>query len=264
MGTPPSTAGCISCAERRSADAKQLRPARQCASLRGSAPGLGSQSLLRTTSTFGKGRQHVLHASGLTSSNPETLDLPVHSRVHHPRCLFQPTHLASPARPTATSAESQLCPQSVYAASPLDLNMDVDSLKDMTDVAPRRSRRKPPMPHSAGPIACGVRQSPIVKAQRRRSAHLSTIIPPREVNNVLIEAQNQSQAQVSRTPSVEYMPPNPYRPRPYPMQSWVLLRCLSRYTTPQPYSLRITLRLLRLQSTLTQYHVLLAPPLLLL
>jgi hypothetical protein len=92
------------------------------------------------------------------------------------------------------------------AASPLDLNMDVDSLKDMTEVAPRRSRRKPSMPHSAGPTACGVRQSPIVKAQRRRSAHLSTIIPPREVNNILMEAQNQSQAQVSRTPSVEYMP----------------------------------------------------------
>ena len=93
------------------------------------------------------------------------------------------------------------------AASPLDLNMDVDSLKDMTDAAPRRSRRKPPMPHSAGPTVCGVRQSPIVKAQRRRSAHLSTIIPPREVNNVLMEAQNQSHAQASRTPSVEYMPP---------------------------------------------------------
>lgn len=93
------------------------------------------------------------------------------------------------------------------AASPLDLNMDVDSLKDATDVAPRRSRRKPTMPHSAGPTACGVRQSPIVKAQRRRSAHLSTIIPPREVNNILMEAQNQSQAQGSRTPSIEYMPP---------------------------------------------------------
>lgn len=63
------------------------------------------------------------------------------------------------------------------------------------------------MPHSAGPTACGVRQSPIVKAQRRRSAHLSTIIPPREVNNILMEAQNQSQAQGSRTPSIEYMPP---------------------------------------------------------
>ncbi|KEQ76675.1 hypothetical protein M436DRAFT_39145 [Aureobasidium namibiae CBS 147.97] len=93
------------------------------------------------------------------------------------------------------------------AASPLDLNMDIDSLKDTTDVAPRRSRRKPPMPHSAGPTACGVRQSPIVKAQRRRSAHLSTIIPPREVNNILIEAQSQSRAQGSRTPSIEYMPP---------------------------------------------------------
>jgi hypothetical protein len=92
------------------------------------------------------------------------------------------------------------------AASPLDLNMDVDSMKDMTDIAPRRSRRKPTMPHSAGPTACGVRQSPIVKAQRRRSAHLSTIIPPREVNNILMEAQNQSQAQASRTPSVEQMP----------------------------------------------------------
>jgi hypothetical protein len=63
------------------------------------------------------------------------------------------------------------------------------------------------MPHSAGPTACGVRQSPIVKGQRRRSAHLSTVIPPREVNNILIEAQNQSRAQASRTPSVEYMPP---------------------------------------------------------
>jgi hypothetical protein len=93
------------------------------------------------------------------------------------------------------------------AASPLDLNMDVDSMKDMTDLAPRRSRRKPPMPHSAGPTACGVRQSPIVKAQRRRSAHLSTVIPPREVNNILMEAQNQSQAQASRTPSVEQMAP---------------------------------------------------------
>ncbi|CAD0094097.1 unnamed protein product [Aureobasidium vineae] len=92
------------------------------------------------------------------------------------------------------------------AASPLDLNMDMDSLKDATDAAPRRSRRKPQMPHSAGPAA-RVRQSPIVKAQRRRSAHLSTIIPPHQVNNVLMEAQNRSQAQDSRTPSVEYMPP---------------------------------------------------------
>lgn len=91
------------------------------------------------------------------------------------------------------------------AASPLDLNMDVDSLKDMTDSAPRRSRRKPQAPHSAGPAA-RVRQSPIVKGQRRRSAHLSTIIPAREVNNVLMEAQSQSQAQGSRTPSVEFMP----------------------------------------------------------
>ncbi|KAK6001426.1 hypothetical protein QM012_002757 [Aureobasidium pullulans] len=92
------------------------------------------------------------------------------------------------------------------AASPLDLNMDVDSLKDVTDSAPRRSRRKPQAPHSAGPAA-RVRQSPIVKGQRRRSAHLSTIIPPREVANVLMEAQ--SQAQGSRTPSAEYMPQYP-------------------------------------------------------
>ncbi|CAD0112489.1 unnamed protein product [Aureobasidium uvarum] len=92
------------------------------------------------------------------------------------------------------------------AASPLDLNMDIDSLNDVTDAAPRRSRRKPQMPHSAGPAA-RVRQSPIVKAQRRRSAHLSTVIPPHQVNNVLMEAQNRSQAQGSRTPSVEYMPP---------------------------------------------------------
>ncbi|KAI4720446.1 hypothetical protein E4T48_03340 [Aureobasidium sp. EXF-10727] len=92
------------------------------------------------------------------------------------------------------------------AASPLDLNMDVDSLKDVTEAAPRRSRRKPHMPHSAGPAA-RMRQSPIVKAQRRRSAHQSTTILPHQVNNVLMEAQNRSQAQGSRTPSTDYMPP---------------------------------------------------------
>ncbi|THY51652.1 hypothetical protein D6C97_06620 [Aureobasidium pullulans] len=89
------------------------------------------------------------------------------------------------------------------AASPLDLNMDLDTAKDMTEAAPRRSRRKAQPPHSAGPAA-RVRQSPIVKGQRRRSAHLSTVIPPREVSNILLEAQ--SQAQGARTPSAEYMP----------------------------------------------------------
>ncbi|KAH0342228.1 hypothetical protein KCU83_g9352, partial [Aureobasidium melanogenum] len=107
---------------------------------------------------------------------------------------YAPSHYTNP-----TTADNSA------AASPLDLNMDVDSLKDATDSAPRRSRRKPQAPHSAGPAA-RVRQSPIVKGQRRRSAHLSTIIPPREVANVLMEAQNQAQNHDSRTPSVECLP----------------------------------------------------------
>lgn len=124
-----------------------------------------------------------------------------------PGAYFSP--LTSPAL-QAQQQQTRSYTHSQYssaAASPLDLNIDADALKDKVgpiETAPRsRTRRKTQAPHSAGPAA-RVRQSPIVKAQRRRSTQHSSVIPPREVNNLLLEAQNQLQ-QGSRTPSTEYM-----------------------------------------------------------
>jgi hypothetical protein len=77
----------------------------------------------------------------------------------------------------------------------------------MTDVAPRRSRRKPQALHSAG-FTTRVRRSPIVKGQRRRPAHPSIVVLEREINSVLIKAQNQSRDQGLCIPFTGYMVSN--------------------------------------------------------
>lgn len=80
---------------------------------------------------------------------------------------------------------------SSVATSPIDLNMDIDMVDDNGGLPEpaRRSRRKTQTARSAGPTA-RVRQSPIVKAQqKRKSTHLSSVIPTKEMMTALQEAQ---------------------------------------------------------------------------
>lgn len=83
---------------------------------------------------------------------------------------------------------------SSLATSPIDLSGDVD-MAGHNSAAPepaRRTRRKTQAPRSAGPAA-RVRQSPIVKAQqKRKSSHLSTVIQPKDVDDLLQHATSHS------------------------------------------------------------------------
>ncbi|KAL1303882.1 hypothetical protein AAFC00_000336 [Neodothiora populina] len=95
-----------------------------------------------------------------------------------------------PSQMQSYQAHSNTAPSSV-ATSPIDLNADIDMADNgasFTDM-PRKSTRKMQPPRSTGPQA-RVRQSPIVKAQsKRRATHLSSVIPIKEMDSVLREAQ---------------------------------------------------------------------------
>lgn len=75
---------------------------------------------------------------------------------------------------------------SSLATSPVDLNLDVDMLGDALSLPEpaRKSKRKAAGPRSAGPSA-RVRQSPIVKPQKRKNPSLSSVIPPKTVTDLL-------------------------------------------------------------------------------
>ncbi|GAB7354415.1 hypothetical protein MBLNU459_g4908t1 [Dothideomycetes sp. NU459] len=81
---------------------------------------------------------------------------------------------------------------SSLATSPVDLNMDVDMMNEGLSLPEpaRKMRRKAQTPRSSGP-STRVRQSPIVKAQKRKSTTLASIMPAQEVNRTLREVQSQ-------------------------------------------------------------------------
>lgn len=81
---------------------------------------------------------------------------------------------------------------SSLATSPVDLNMDIDMMGDGMGLPEpaRKTRKKVQVPRSAA-SSSRVRQSPIVKAQKRKSTTLSSIIPPQGISSVLHEIQPQ-------------------------------------------------------------------------
>lgn len=117
-----------------------------------------------------------LTSPALQAQNGQQHQLPQHQHPHP-----MPGYYTNPS--TAGSS---------LATSPVDLNMDIDMMGDGLSLPEpaRKTRKKTQVPRSAGPSS-RVRQSPIVKAQKRKSTTLSSVIPPQELNTVLREVQSQ-------------------------------------------------------------------------
>lgn len=112
-----------------------------------------------------------------------------------PGAYFSP--LTSPALLAQNAAREQRRPASrqtqpstagsSVATSPVNANFDFDmaTMGSMALPEPaRRSKRKTQAPRSTGPTG-RVRQSPIVKPLKRKSATLSSAIPPKELESIL-------------------------------------------------------------------------------
>lgn len=84
------------------------------------------------------------------------------------------------------------------ATSPVDPSLDVDMTGDVMlpeaiNGHARKSRRKPATSRSAAPRP-KVRQSPVQKPQKRKSGTLSSVVPPKEVDKIVAEAQRASKS----------------------------------------------------------------------
>ncbi|KAK5201603.1 hypothetical protein LTR16_002098 [Cryomyces antarcticus] len=78
--------------------------------------------------------------------------------------------------------------ESSVATSPATLDVDMlDETLNSPQDSTRRTKRKMPTSRPTGASTC-IRQSPIVKPQRRKGT-LSSVIPPKEVSDLLMEVQ---------------------------------------------------------------------------
>jgi len=108
-----------------------------------------------------------------------------------------PAEYFSPLTSPALEAQNAAARRSVYGAarysdtsvgnSPVDMSLDLATSVSLPSMTPlRKTRRKAPANTSRNPTRT-VRQSPAMKPQSRRK---STVIPPKEVADVIQDAQN--------------------------------------------------------------------------
>ena len=118
-----------------------------------------------------------------------------------------PGEYFSPLTSPALEAQNAAARRSVYGnarysdtsvgTSPIDMNLDLATSVSLPSMTPlRKSRRKPPA-NSARVPARTIRQSPAMKPQSRRK---STVIPPKEVAEIIQDAQN-TRTPGARTPA---------------------------------------------------------------
>lgn len=111
-----------------------------------------------------------------------------------------PGEYFSPLTSPALEAQNAAAHRSLYGTarhsdtsigtSPIDISLDMGASPSISNVTPlRKSRRKAPVPTSRNPTRT-VRQSPAMKPQSRRRQPSSTVIPPKEVAEIIEDAQN--------------------------------------------------------------------------
>ena len=114
-----------------------------------------------------------------------------------------PGECFSPLTSPAMEAQTQATQASVYATmrgsdtsdttSPIDLNHDINPSPPTSSVAPVRRTRRKTIATQKNP-ARSVKQSPAMKPQSRKKQPSSTIIPPKEVSNIIEEARKATQS----------------------------------------------------------------------
>ncbi|KAK3066759.1 hypothetical protein LTR53_016754, partial [Teratosphaeriaceae sp. CCFEE 6253] len=114
-----------------------------------------------------------------------------------PGAYFSP--LTSPMLHAQTAQHGQQHPQGFYtnpstapssnATSPIDLNVDVSLPESAALEQAKKPRKKAATPRSGG-LSARVRQSPITKAQKRKSSSmLSSVVPVSDVDVIMSEIQ---------------------------------------------------------------------------